>query len=216
MHYEQIYNKDYFSGKTSFFYKLGYGNFAKLYFDNLFKPLTPYIDKIKTGKVLDVGCAYGLMLKRFPASFEKFGIDVSEYAIHMAKKRFPSMTFRVSNAEDALPFPEETFDIVICNDVLEHLECPAKTLENIMKGLKKGGVLYINTPNLNFIRKKIFQHADKKEHHVSLFSHNDMLHLLQRIGFRIVQHWTFVTFTVFFFAQFKSNTGTESAFICMK
>ena len=72
----------------------------------------------------------------------------------MAKKRFPSMTFRVSNAEDALPFPEETFDIVICNDVLEHLEHPAKALENIIKGLKRGGVLYINTPNLNFIRKK--------------------------------------------------------------
>ena len=126
------------------------------------------------------------------------------------------MTVRVANAEDALPFPEETFDIVVCNDVLEHLEHPAKALENIMKGLKRGGVLYINTPNLNFIRKKVFHHADKKEHHVSLFSRNDMLNLLQRIGFRIVQHWTFVTFTVFFFAQFKSNTGTESAFICMK
>jgi len=85
-----------------------------------------------------------------------------------------------------------------------------------MKGLNKGGILHINTPNLNFIRKKIFQHADKKEHHLSLFSHNDMLNLLERIGFKIIQHWTFVTFTVFFFAQFKSNAGTESAFICMK
>jgi 2-polyprenyl-3-methyl-5-hydroxy-6-metoxy-1,4-benzoquinol methylase len=72
----------------------------------------------------------------------------------MAKKRFPSMTFRVSNVEDALPFPEETFDIVICNDVLEHLKNPPKALVNIMRGLTKGGVLYINTPNLNFIRKK--------------------------------------------------------------
>jgi 2-polyprenyl-3-methyl-5-hydroxy-6-metoxy-1,4-benzoquinol methylase len=216
MNYQNIYNKDYFSGKNSFFYKLGYGNYAKLYFDNLFKPLNPYINTLTTGKVLDVGCAYGFLLQRFPSSFKKFGIDVSEYAITVAKKRLPSETFIALGAEDTLPFPEETFDMVICNDVLEHLMNPANALENIMKVLKKDGILYITTPNMNLIRKKIFHYADKKEHHVSLFSHKDMLNLLQKIGFRIIQHWTFATFTLFFFARFKSSAGTESAYICTK
>jgi len=99
--------------RTLFFTNLAMENLQNCILINLFKPLTPYINKIKTGKVLDIGCAYVLMLKRFPASFEKFGIDVSDYAIHIAKTRFPSMTFRVSNSEDVLPFPEEAFDIYV-------------------------------------------------------------------------------------------------------
>lgn len=103
MDYKKIYNKGYFSGKNSFFYKLGYGNFAKFYFDNLFKPIKSYINKMSSGKVLDVGCAYGFMLERFPDSFKRFGVDVSEYAISVAKKRLPSAVFAVSDAEKKSP-----------------------------------------------------------------------------------------------------------------
>jgi 2-polyprenyl-3-methyl-5-hydroxy-6-metoxy-1,4-benzoquinol methylase len=216
MDYQKIYNKDYFSGKTSFFYKLGYGNFQKFYFDNLFNPLKPYINKITSGKVLDVGCAYGFMLERMPDSFEKFGVDVSEYAISIAKKRLPSAVFVISDAEKSLPFQEETFDVVICNDVLEHLENPAMALENIKKVLKKGGILYINTPNLNSFRKKILGFADKKEHHISMFSHKNLLDLLGTGGFKVEKHWTYVNFTYFFFIKFNSNIGTESAYVCVK
>lgn len=216
MDYKKIYNKDYFSGKNSFFYKLGYGNFAKFYFDNLFKPIKPYIDKMSNGKVLDVGCAYGFMLERFPDSFEKFGVDVSEYAISVAKKRLPSAVFAVSDAEKRLPFQEDTFDTIICNDVLEHLENPAVALENIKRVLKKGGILYINTPNLNLFRKKVLGFADKKEHHMSLFPHKKLLDLLERVGFKVEEHWTYINFTYFFFLKFVSNVGTESAFICSK
>ena len=216
MDYQKVYNKDYFSGKTSFFYKLGYGNFQKFYFDNLFKSIDSYVTKKTSGKVLDVGCAYGFMLEKFPDSFDKFGVDVSEYAIRVAKKRLPSIAFTVSNIEDELPFQEETFDIVICNDVLEHLENPAVALKNIKRVLKKGGILYINTPNLNLFRKKFLGYADKMEHHISLFIHNDLLDLLEKVGFKVETHWTYINYTYFFFVKFNSNRGTESAFICIK
>lgn len=216
MDYQKIYNKDYFNGKNSFFYKLGYGNFQKFYFDNLFKSLKPYINKITSGKVLDVGCAYGFMLERFPDSFDKFGVDVSEYAINIAKNRLPSVAFTVSNVEDSLPFQKESFDIIICNDVLEHLENPAVALENIKRVLKKGGILYINTPNLNSFRKKVLGFADKMEHHISMFTHQELLELLEKVGFKVEKHWTYINYTYFFFIKFNSNTGTESAFICKK
>lgn len=216
MDYQKIYNKDYFSGKNSFFYKLGYGNFQKFYFDNLFKPLKSYINKMESKKVLDVGCAYGFMLERFPDSFEKFGVDISEYAIGVAKKRLPSASFTVSNVENILSFQDDTFDIIICNDVLGHLENPTAALENIKKVLKKDGILYINTPNLNSFRKKVLGFADKMEHHISLFTHKDLLSLLEKVGFKMEKHWTYINFTYFFFVKFNSNTGTESAFICTK
>ncbi len=36
MDYKAVYTENYFSGRDSFFYRLGYGRFSKLYFDNLF------------------------------------------------------------------------------------------------------------------------------------------------------------------------------------
>jgi SAM-dependent methyltransferase len=216
MDYKQIYNKDYFSGKNSFFYKLGYGNFSKFYFDNLIKPVKPYIDNIGIGKILDVGCAYGFMLERVQDSFDKFGVDVSDYAITIAKKRLPNVKFAIANVEEGLPFQEETFDIIMCNDVLEHLENPRIALGNIKKVLKKDGILYINTPNLNSFRKKVLRYADEKEHHISLFSHNELLDLLEQVGFKVEKHWTYLNLTYFFFIKFNSNSGTESGYICRK
>ena len=156
MDYKKVYTKDYFSGKTSFFWRLGYGKFAGFYFNNMFKPVAEHIKKIKTGKVLDVGCAYGFMLQKFPDSFQKFGTDVSEYAIDEAKKRLPSAVYNVGSAENKLPFKENFFDMILFNDVIEHLENPKVALENISRVLKKGGVLYITTPNLNILRKKVW------------------------------------------------------------
>ena len=216
MDHKETYSRNYFIGRDSFFYKFGYGRFMKFYFNNLFKPLKFYIREIKAGKVLDVGCAYGFMLEKFPDTFEKFGIDISDYAIAEAKKRLLNAILTVSNIEDVLPFTEEFFDIVICNDVLEHLENPENALNNIQRVLKRGGILYLTAPNLNWVRKKIFAYADKKEYHISLFPHEALLNLLVKSGFEIIDHWTYTNLTYFFFLKLKSRLGIESAFICRK
>ena len=216
MDYKKIYTEDYFNGKSSFFYSLGYSNLAKFYFNNLFKPLRPFLQKKDRGRVLDIGCAYGIMLQKFPDSFEKFGIDVSEYAIAKAKTRLPNAKLKVAGAEDKLPFPENFFDIVICNDVIEHLENHQALLENVKKALKSDGILYINAPNLNWIRKKIFAYVDRKEHHISLMTHKSLFDLLNGAGFNVINHWTYTSLPYFFFINFRSNLGHESAFICKK
>ena len=216
MDYKKIYDQNYFNGKNSFFHGLGYGRFARFYFSNLFKPLKSHIREIEAGKVLDVGCAYGFMLKRFPKTFEKFGVDISDWVIKEGKKRLPGAVFEIADAEEKLPFPGEFFDVVICNDVLEHFKNPALALKNIGKTLKKEGILYITTPNSNWLRKKLFKRADKKEHHISLFSQEDFLNLLAKSGFEVVDHWTYIGLAYLFFPKFKSGLGVESAFICRK
>lgn len=216
MDYKKVYTENYFSGKDSFFYSLGYGNFQKTYFKNLFRQLKPYLKDIKQGKVLDVGCAYGFMLQKFPGSFEKFGVDISEHAIAEAKKRLPDAILNVAGAEDVLPFPEYFFDIVICNDIIEHLENPRTALENIKNVLKKDGVLYLNTPNYNWLRKKLFAYADRKEHHISLLPHKTLFNLLTEVGFNVIDQCTYTTITFFFITKFHSNSGHEQMFFCKK
>ena len=216
MNYQKVYTKNYFSGRDSFFYSLGYGRFSTIFFNNQFKVIEPYLKNIKKGRILDVGCAYGFMLQRFPDRYEKYGIDVSAHAITEAKKRNPRSIFKISGAENKLPFPNNFFDVIICNDVLEHLENPGVALKNIHRILKPGGILYVNTPNFNWLRKNLFAYADKKEHHISLLSHQTLLSLLNRTGFKILDHYTFSNLTFFFFLIFRSNIGHESAAISQK
>lgn len=215
MNYKSVYTEDYFSGKNSFFYSLGYGRFAGRYFDRLFRALKPYVRELDKGKVLDVGCAYGFMLRRFPDRFEKFGIDISEHAIAEAKKRLPEAVFKMSSAENELPFPKNFFDVIVCNDVLEHLENPSKALEYMYAALKEGGILYINTPNLNWCRRTMFAYADKQEHHISLLPHQALFGALEKVKFQILRHWTYINFG-WLGVSFRSNLGVESAFICRK
>lgn len=216
MDYTEIYTKNYFSGEDSFFYRFGYGRFQRIYFYNLFKPLKPYVRAMKHGKVLDVGCAYGFMLEKISDTFEKFGMDVSDYALAKARQRLPRGVFIMGGAEDVFPFPKNFFDIVLCTDVLEHLENPGAALARMRTVLKPGGVLYITTPNLNWFRRNILAHADSREHHISLLSHTALSDLLTTAGFCIVDHWTYMSLTFGFLpsVRFHSSIGDESAFLC--
>ena len=216
MIYKDIYNKDYFNGKNSFFYMFGYGNgiFTTRFYNKIYQQIEKYINRKNKVKVLDIGCAYGFMLKRFPYHFEKYGLDVSKYAIEIAKKRHPEINFKVGEIEKKLPYPSNFFDVIIMNDVIEHLKYPEQALENMYAVLKKGGILYVTTPNLNIIRKVIFKYADKKEHHISLFTHSNLLKLLKSKKFTILEHWSFFIF--YFYIKLKSNLGMESGFICKK
>jgi 2-polyprenyl-3-methyl-5-hydroxy-6-metoxy-1,4-benzoquinol methylase len=217
MNYKEVYTKNYFNGTDSFFYSLGYTNsFLKFYLNTLFKPLQKYCNELQSANVLDVGCAYGFMLEKFPKHFKKYGLDVSEHAISEAKKLLPKATLKVGGAEDAFPFPENHFDIVTCNDVLEHLENPRKALEHIKHVMKKGGILYINTPNFNLLRKVVFAKPDKLEHHISLMTHEKLKKLLLELGFQIEELYTYTSLPAFFFLKFRANIGHEQAFICRK
>lgn len=212
MDYKKVYTQDYFSGKTSFFYKFGYHRTPKSQFAFYFKTIEPYLKNLSGKKVLDVGCAYGFMLERFPADYEKFGVDVSDHAIAQAKKRLPGASFQLINtAERELPFPENFFDVVVCNDVIEHVEHPAHALQSIKRVLKKNGILYVSAPNLNWIRKTFFAYADRKENHISLMPHRVLEEVLIQNGFEV-----FERFTSTFFLKFKSNFGVESVFIARK
>jgi len=212
--YKKIYTKAYFHGEKSFFYKLGYRDFRH-YFNNLFKPLKKHNNEFKAGNVLDVGCAYGFMLKRFPDNFTLYGIDISEYAILRAKKIVPQAVLKVGNIEEGLPFNNNFFDIVCFNDVIEHLRNPQKALLNIKNILKTNGLLYITTPNLNLFRKTIYFYADKKEHHISLFARKKLIKLLKFLEFEILEEGTY--FSGFIPAiRLKNNIGPETFIICKK
>lgn len=212
-----VYDENYFNGKNSFFWKAGYGGygwFSRRYFDNLFTPLKPFLKTSGKMRVLDIGCAYGFMLERFPAHFVKYGTDVSRYAIDIAKKRLKKGTFIVADIEKKAPFPKNSFDYIVCNDVIEHLNNPKRALIHMCEMLKPNGILYLTTPNRNEIRKRLFWYADKQEHHISLFTHQTLQNTLTDIGFTPLKQWTYTHF--FVYVPTNKHLGIESGVIAQK
>lgn len=209
--FSQIYDKKYFTGKSSFFYKFGgYRNATRVWEARL-KVLLKYK---KRGKLLDIGCALGFMHEPFSKHFEMHGIDCSVYAIEEARKNFKGV-FKVHNVEKPFPFKSNTFDVITYMDVLEHLNHPDKMIRNSRKVMKNGGILFLTTPNYNMLRKVLFYLPDKMEHHVSLHHINDIINKLKIMDFEILHHATGIN--VFDRSLwFKNRMGLEALVIARK
>ncbi len=91
---------------------------------------------------LDVGCADGTMLREFAGDFRSaIGIDPARPVY------FTHATPRICARGEALPFPDERFDLVICAQVYEHVSHPTQLADEIRRVLKPGGVVFFSGPN---------------------------------------------------------------------
>ena len=121
----------------------------------------------KSLEVLDVGCSKGIdlfmlssLLKEFTDRVRFVGVDNVieriEFANYLKELRGAvNCSFMVGFAEK-LDFRSESFDVVLCSEVLEHLPEPERCLKEIYRVLKFRGVAIITTPNSDNIIKRMY------------------------------------------------------------
>lgn len=108
------------------------------------------IEKISCRRVLDVGCGNAELFQdlfRFSRTAPSYtGVDISEFVIENNRKNFNDgrAEFYILDIERGVL--DERFDLVICNEVLEHLEDRLSALRNISTMLNEGGHLVITVP----------------------------------------------------------------------
>lgn len=155
-----------------------------------------HIDTLPGMRVLDIGCGYGYLLKLFDElGFETYGIDISEDAIKKARKITKAKVFVYDVNNGLSIFSDEFFDLITLFDVIEHLYSPYNVLKETHRILKKGGKIFITTPNLNsivrlikkFLKKEELWYAYTDPTHVYLFTPSSLRFLVRRIGFKIVE-----------------------------
>lgn len=97
-------------------------------------------------KVLDLGCGRGGVMERLhPLADLTVGVDADMASLREHRAQDIS---RVQAMAEKLPFPSDSFDLVICSWVLEHLTEPEKAFREIARVLKPGGRFIFLTPNL--------------------------------------------------------------------
>jgi ubiquinone/menaquinone biosynthesis C-methylase UbiE len=98
-------------------------------------------------RCLDVGCGggrYTIAMARLGAT-EATGVDVSTEGLTDAKRRaigMPNVSFRKASALE-LPFEKSSFDFVCCSGVLHHTSDPERGLQELVRVLKPGGMLFL-------------------------------------------------------------------------
>lgn len=102
--------------------------------------LYPFICRHLDGKVLDVGCGIGDMLKYRSRTI---GVDINPATVKFCKDSGLDAVFM---KKDRLPFSNEVFDGIVLDNVLEHIENPLPLLAEINRVLKKNGTLIIGVP----------------------------------------------------------------------
>lgn len=123
------------------------------------------------GRVLDVGCGSTRLKRLLPSDCTYAGIDfygtAADYKTDISKEHYP--------------FENESFDFVICNAVLEHVENPDFVVSEIWRVLKKGGKAYISVPFLQPY------HPDPEDYR--RLTPGGLIHLLERRGFKLLKQF---------------------------
>jgi len=129
-------------------------------------------------KTLDVGCGVGRYFPWF-RSDEIHGIEISPKGVEQAQKQFPDAIVSVMDiVKDGILYPENTFDVVYCGEMLEHVSDTVMLVNDLRRVTKPGGVVVLNTPfedsipadaHLWFIYRKDLTNLFKDFTHTSIF-----------------------------------------------
>lgn len=142
-------------------------------------------------RVLDMGCGVGygvdiIATNGNPLSI--LGFDIDNETIEYAKAYYQKSTKIKFIKDDVLNFsniPKQTFDIVTCFEVIEHISEQEKVLNNIVNSLNESGILFISTPNK-------YTYPDGNQFHkLELYPEEFTIFLNSKFKYVTVLHQTF-------------------------
>lgn len=168
------------------------------------------IKKTQYKKILDLGCGSGELLEELKLNFPKkelYGSDVSNQALEiLKKKKVARSTFLLDLEKDSEI--KETFDAVICSEVIEHLKNWQNAIKVIGKATKKGGKAIVTT-----------QAGKRYPHHLAIghlqhFEPKEINKTLKQSGFKILRSerigWPFMNLKNILVTNFMKDSSYKA------
>jgi SAM-dependent methyltransferase len=151
-------------------------------------------------RVLDAGCgtAYGSMMLAEAGALEVIGVDRAPEVLEAVRADMPSAVVLETADVTSLPYPDGRFDVVVCFEVIEHLNDRGRALDEFRRVLTSAGVLAISSPNRDV-------YPPGNPHHVREYTPAELeLDLSQRFdAVRLERQHTWITSGVLDDARFQ-------------
>jgi methionine biosynthesis protein MetW len=164
----ELYNEGYYKQ-----YESGFENKRRSDHERILK----LADFKEEDNILEIGCGYGVLLSKIKSNFKK-GIESNQYAVSICQKKGLDVSFD-ENVEKKINFPDNCFDYIIMNELIEHLHNPNAALKECYRLLKNGGKVIITTPAKNFLVRNL----DKS--HFSEMSIKELTNNLRNNNFKV-------------------------------
>lgn len=198
--WSELYNSEYFSNQSNWLTKK-----RKKELSERFDTAKSLIEnKNQKLRYLDVGAGEGKgLLEAVKRGWEATGIDIVDNRLQEAK--LSDIKFIKSNLLES-DLPENYFDFIYVDSVIEHVLNPFEYLSQIKKLLNKGGVIYIGVPNedclFNSVRKLTFNLTGKKNesekikpfdspYHVIGFNNYSLKYFIDKVGLKVLKKRNF-------------------------
>jgi SAM-dependent methyltransferase len=133
-------------------------------------------------RILDAGCGTGANLARWVSWGAPVvaGAELEQAALTKAR-HLPGRPLLVRADLKRLPLTSEFFDLVICTDVLEHIQQDAQVTRELYRVLRHWGLMILTVPAYSWA----FSYHDRHLHHVRRYDPSPLAQLLRRCGFAI-------------------------------
>lgn len=150
-----------------------------------YQKIASLLKEKKNGMLLDVGCGNGAIEYHLKSScnFDFYGFDKKDKVVALAKQNLGNPNYIVSDGNKKFPYEDNTFDVVLCIGLLEHIEDPHNVVKECLRVMKPDGIGIINTPNAyqfdlyHYINKPILP-----EKAIYYFTPNVLTGLIKRYG----------------------------------
>lgn len=172
---------------------------AAKYFVEFREEILPLLPE-RASRVLDLGCGSGETsghLKKINRFEWVCGVEGSAKAAAVASSKLDQVLVGDIESID-IPFPDESFDLILALDILEHLVDPWKVVNKIERLLKPGGLLVVSLPNVrhyHILIPLIFrgdwrysQEGLLDSTHIRFFTKKTALKLFRKAGF-VLEKW---------------------------
>ncbi len=179
---EDFYSEDYFKGKADYSYidEREIKKYSQYVWSKRVNEIRKYV---MDGNFLDVGCSFGGLLESAAKYYTPFGIELADYAFSHAKDLFGDNIHHGTLNNHT--FSNNFFSAITMIELIEHLSDPVFAINECFKLLKSGGVLVVQTANMN--GKQAIDLGKNYEYfmpgHLSYFTAENLSSLLKTSGF---------------------------------